>query len=181
VNRLVDALRAHPEVIDRAVQGEEVPFRVLAEQLGRALLSPTELELMVRSPDVERLYEGYLPVITAPDWQGALSQAEDDDGDQSGWWTVMIPATGKGVGLTAPQDSSGLSLIALFTGPANNARTLVYDPALGRLVPPSVLVHCYAPSRGECAPGTCGGCRRRQVLDKTNGLSLRCRCRDQTQ
>jgi len=40
VNRLVDALRAHPEVIDRAVQGEEVPFRVLAEQLGRALLSP---------------------------------------------------------------------------------------------------------------------------------------------
>lgn len=75
----------------------------------------------------------------------------------------MIPATTGEAGLTAPQDSSNASLVALFTGPADDARTLVYDPVRRSVAEHSPGTHCGLLSRGRCAPGICGGCRARKV------------------
>jgi hypothetical protein len=180
VNRLVEALLARPHVIDLAVQEEATPFDLLTEMLDDALFSRSEREVIVGDPGLHRrLRAGYLPTITAPDWDGALTLADRNGGGGSGWWTVMIAAPGGGVGLTVPQDSSEDKLVALFTGPADDAGTLVYDPATGSVFDLSRQAHCGPPSRGRCAPGTCGGCRARKVWNKATGFGIACRCPDQ--
>jgi len=177
---LVEALRARPQVINLVGQGEVAPFKLLMETLGEALFNEPERESIVGDAGLRRsLGAGYLPTITAPDWDGALSLAERDGVGGDGWWTVMIPAPTGGVGLTVPQDSSAAELVALFTGPVDNAGTLVYNPATGSLIDLSPGGHCRPPSRGRCAPGTCGGCRARRVWDKAAGLGIKCRCQDQ--
>ena len=180
MNRLVNALLARPHVIDLAVQRGAAPFELLRQGLGDALLSVQEWESIAHdSRLLDPLSTGYLPIITAPDWDGALSLTEGRTVGGSGWWTVMIPATTGQVGLTIPQDSSNAGLIAMFSGPADTARVLVYDPASGSLTRAPGEAHCAAPSRGLCAPGICGGCAARKVYDEaTRSIGIKCQCPD---
>ena len=179
MNLLVDALLARPDVVDLAVQREVTTFDLLLEELGDTLLSGPERESISHGGLFQDLSMAYLPTITAPEWDGALRLAQGQE-IATGWWTVMIAASTGGVGLTVPQDSSGTGLVALFTGPAAAAGTLVYDPALGTLVDAPPEVHCAPPRSGRCATGSCGGCHSVKVLDKT-GRGIKCRCLHQGQ
>jgi len=174
MNRLVDALLANSEIVDLAARGEMAHFDLLVEALGDRLLSMPERELINRDDDLsQRLRAGYLPSITAQDWDGALRLTEGEE-MAVGWWTVMIAATTGTIGLTMPQDSSVTQLVALFTGPAPDAVVIAYNPVLGRFadLPPSA--HCMAGPDGKCR-GTCGECRSNRVLDKT-GRGIICSC-----
>ena len=73
----------------------------------------------------------YLPIITATDWSSALNDADEDQAGGGDWWTVMIPATTRGAGVTVPQDASEDTLIALFAGHGVDVRLIVYDPSHG--------------------------------------------------
>src|SRR5262245_61246270 len=127
MNRLVDALLDHPDVVDLAVQSDAAGFELLVEELGDALLSRRERYIIVRNAELRsRLCTGYLPIMTAVAWNTALNLTQGD-APASGWWTVMIASTTGHRGLTAPQDSSDVELIALFAGPAIDAVTLVYN------------------------------------------------------
>jgi hypothetical protein len=180
VNRLVDVLLARRDVVDFAVQRGVASFELLLTTLDESLFSEAEREVIEDDRQLSRrLRAGYLPTITAPDWDGAVSLAGPDTADGAGWWTVMIPATTGVAGLTVPQNQSDIELIALFIGPPDNADTLIYDPTMGSLVDLTLGAHCGAPSRGRCAAGTCGGCRPRKVWDKATGIGITCRCQDQ--
>jgi hypothetical protein len=175
MNRLVDALLANREVVDLAARGETAPFDLLVEALGDRLLSTPERELLNRNDDLrQRLRAGYLPSITAQDWDGALRLTEGEE-IATGWWTVMIAATTGRIGLTAPQDSSVAGLVALYAGPAPDAVVLAYDPIRGRFadLPPSG--HCTTRPDGLCTKGICGECQSKRVLGKT-GRGIICSC-----
>jgi len=178
VNRLVDALLADRQVIDLALQRNELAFDLLADRLDDALLSIHERDFISGDAALSRdLSTGYLPTITAQEWTSALSYAEERSEAAAGWWTVMIPSISGAVGLTVPQDSSEASLVAMFTGTRPNPRTLAYDPSLGAIIDFSSGKHCGPPARGRCGPGTCGQCRACKVWDKT-GIGIKCRCPD---
>jgi hypothetical protein len=180
VNRLVKALLERPDVIDLAVQREAAPFDLLLETLGDALLTGPERESIGSDMElIQRLRAGYLQTITAPVWEAALTLAEGAPVREAGWWTVMLPASNGRRGLTVPQDSAEAELVALFTGPTDDARTLVYDPTTSS-VADLLETHCSNPPIwGLCVPGTCGGCRAQPVWDPaTNSKSIMCRCPD---
>jgi hypothetical protein len=180
VNRLVDALLARRDVVDVAVQRGVASFELLLASLDEGLFSEAEREIVEGDRQVlRRLRTGYLPMITAPDWDGAVSLSGPDPADGAVWWTLMIPATTGGVGLTVPQNQLDTDWVALFVGSPDNAGTLIYDPAAGSLLEVTLGAHCGPPSRGRCAPGTCGGCRPRRVWDKATGVGIACRCQDQ--
>jgi hypothetical protein len=180
MNRLVEAFLTRPETVDLAVEHPVAPFEVLLDVLGDALLDRSEREMLAGNVGLRRqLAGGYLPKVSAPEWDGALSVADPDPSGRPDWWTVMIPATSRAVGVTVPQDSSDRLWIALFTGPPDSASTLVYDPATARAFDLAELGHCSPPSRGRCAPGSCGGCRARTVFDPATGKGITCRCPDQ--
>jgi hypothetical protein len=180
MNRLVKALLTRPPVAELAIQPDSVPFDLLRDALGDALFSTTEWESLSRNAGAIRdLHTGYLPTINASDWNTALRLAEETVADgRAGWWTIMIP-WGSNFGLTVPQDSTGIELIALFTGPLSNSRTIAYDVTRGSVIDVSAT-HCSPPSWGICAPGSCGGCKARQVWDPaTRSKGIKCRCPDQ--
>jgi hypothetical protein len=192
MNRLVDALLARRDAAQHVTRllltaaGEVVPeefvsFRRLLETLGDSLLSPSEQRLLQNSRDVrDRLEEGVLPTISAPDWGQALELAQGRVAADSGWWTVMVPATSGQWGLAVPQNNSPVPGVALFTRPEANGGVLAYDPANGALSEISSEAHCGPPSRGLCDPGLCHGCAPFQVYDrKTRTKGIKCICPDQ--
>ena len=178
MNRLVNALMAHPQVIEQMAGQEEAPFGSLLDTLGDAVFSEPELhriqdDLQLR----QRLESSYLPTISAPDWEYALSLTENRTAISSGWWTVMIAGTSGHLGLTAPQNGLGPEQVALFTGPADSAWILAYDPALGTISEVTGLPHCGAPSRGRCHEGSCHGCAASEVYDEATRLTgIKCLC-----
>jgi hypothetical protein len=183
VNRLVNALITHPQVIEQMASQENAPFGSLLDALGDAVFSEPELhriqdDLQLR----QRLETSYLPTISAPDWEHALSLTENRTATDSGWWTVMIAGTSGHFGLTAPQNGPGPEQVALFTGPADSAWILAYDPALGTVIDVTGLPHCGAPSRGRCHEGSCHGCDPAEVYDEaTHSTGIKCVCPHQAQ
>lgn len=183
MNRLVNALIAHPQVVEQMAGEEDVPFGSLLDALGDAMFRESELprirnDLQLR----EWLGKGYLPTISAPDWEHALSLTENRTTVNSGWWTVMVAGTSGHYGLTAPQDNSGRELVALFTGPASSADILVYDPVLDKADYGTGGPHCGPPSRGRCGEGTCHGCAPFEVYDEpSRSTGIKCLCEHQSQ
>ena len=180
VNRLVRALIAHPQVIEQTAGQQDPSFGLLLDALGDAMLSESELHLIQNDPQLrQRLETSYLPTISAPDWNDALSLTENRTTTNSGWWTVIVAGTSGHFGLTAPQEGSGTELVALFTGPAASAWILAYDPALGTLSEAAGKPHCGAPSRGRCYEGTCHGCIPYEVYDEATHSGIKCMCSHQ--
>jgi hypothetical protein len=181
MNRLVDALLARQEVIGLMTRPDAVSFRELLDALGEAMLSRPEQERVFGAADLaSRLEAGYLPVISAPDWEHAISLAQGPTATESGWWTVMIPAPDGRSGVTVPQDSSASPRLALFTGASGRAGVLAYDPALGEIGEYPGEAHCGPPSRGLCDPGVCRGCTAFPIYDrKTRSMAIKCMCPDQ--
>jgi hypothetical protein len=185
VNRLVNALIAHPRVIEIIAGHEDapkdIPFESLLEALGDAVFSRSELrriqdDLQLR----QRLVSSYLPTISAPDWEDALSLTENRTAINSGWWTVMIAGTSGHFGLTAPQDGSESDLVALFAGAAASAVILAYDPALGTVIKVTGGPHCGLSVRGRCFEGTCHECAAFEVYDEaTHSTGIKCMCSHQ--
>jgi hypothetical protein len=92
----------------------------------------------------------------------------------------MVAGTSGHFGLTAPQNGVGPEQVALFTGPAESAWILAYDPALGMISEVTGLPHCGAPSRGCCYEGSCHGCAPSEVYDEATGLTgIKCQCSHQ--
>lgn len=181
MNRLVKELLGRVSVLRLATQGETASFDLLRDALGETLLTGTEWDSVLRNEaTLQTLRMSYLPVIGASDWYAALGEADEiAPAGSTSWRTVMIPSDDSGFGLTAPQDSSDLDLIALFTGSPSNAQVLVYQPSRGSLsqLP---ITHCGPPSWGVCAPGTCGNCKAYKVWDRaTQSKGVECRCPDQ--
>lgn len=178
MNRLVNALMARPQVIERTAGHEDARFGSLLDALGDTVFSESELHrIQDDRPLRQRLEESYLPTISAPDWEYALTLTENRTAINSGWWTVMIPGTSGHFGLTAPQDGSASELVALFTGPAASAGILVYDPALGAVKDVTGGPHCGPPSRGRCGEGICYGCAAFEVYDEaTHSTGIKCMC-----
>jgi hypothetical protein len=178
VNRLVNALIEHPQVIEQTAGREDARFGSLLDALGDAMFSGSELhriqdDLQLR----QHLETSYLPTISAPDWEHALSLTENRTAINTGWWTAMIAGTSGQFGLTAPQDGSGSGLVALFAGPPAKVRVLIYYPALGRVEELPVGRHCGPSSRGHCYEGACRGCTSRQVFDvATRSRGIKCMC-----
>jgi hypothetical protein len=153
----------------------------LRELLGAALFSETEWQSVAAKEELtQRLSAGYLRTITASDWDVALRLAEGvSSAGGPGWWTVMIPSADGQAGITAPQDFAEDELIALFTGPPDDAKTITYYPGQVSLADLSAE-HCSPPSWGICSPGICGGCKARTVWDSvTQSKGIRCRCPEQ--
>jgi hypothetical protein len=74
-------------------------------------LSESELHRIQNDRQLRRRLEtSYLPTISAPDWDDALSLTENRTTTNSGWWTVMVAGTSGHFGLTAPQEGSGTEL-----------------------------------------------------------------------
>jgi hypothetical protein len=193
MNRLVDALLFRRDAVDlvtrlpisvtgEAVLEESVSFRQLLEALGDLILSRSEQRRLQGSPNIRRhLEEGYLPTISARDWENALKLARGRVAPDSGWWTVMVPATAGNVGLTIPQNDSRASAIALFNRSTTKASVLAYDPESGELSEIPGIAHCGPPSRGLCSPGLCHGCAPFQIYDKkTHAKGIKCICPDQS-
>jgi hypothetical protein len=177
VNRLVKALNARPQVIEQTAGQRDPSFGLLLDALGDAVFSESELHRIQNDPQLrQRLETSYLPTISAPDWEDAMSLTENRTAINSGWWTVMIAGTSGHFGLTAPQDGSGAELVALFTGPAASVWILAYDPALGTLSEVTSRPHCGAPSRGRCYEGTCHGCKAFEVYDEATHSGIKCMC-----
>jgi hypothetical protein len=178
MNRLVNAVIARPQVIEQAAGQERASFEFLMRVLGNDLFSDPERQLIEGDPELRsRLHGGYLPTISATDWEHALSLTANRTAASSGWWTVMIPATDGRSGLTAPQDGSETALVALFTGPPENVRVLAYDPANGSAVEIASGRHCGRPSRGLCGLSRCPNCVAVEVYDQaTGGPGIKCIC-----
>jgi hypothetical protein len=191
VNRLVKALIERPQVIElmagqedpRSARQEDPRFGQLLDALGDTLFSESELHrIQTDLPLLQRLRRSYLPTISAPDWDDALSLTEDRTATNSGWWTVMVAGTSGRFGLTAPQDGSKAKLVALFTGPPESADVLVYDPVLGTVREVSGGRHCGPPSRAHCFEGSCHGCKAYQVYDEAIHLTgIKCMCSHQAE
>jgi hypothetical protein len=183
VNRLVSALIAHPQVIEQTAGQEDPSFAPLLDALGDAVFSESELHHIQNDPQLRRrLEKSYLPTISAPQWEYALSLTENRTAIDSGWWTVMIAGPSGHFGLTAPQDDSAAELVALFTGPAASVQILVYDPALGMVSDVTGGPHCGPPSRGRCYEGRCHGCSAFEVYDKATHLTgIKCLCSHQAE
>ena len=186
MNRLVKALIAHPEVVEQTAGQKDVSFVSLMAALGEAVFSGSELhdiqdDLQLR----QRMEKAYLPTITAPVWEHALSLTKERTAPDAGWWTVMIPGTSGKFGLTAPQDDLLTDLVALFTGPAANSLILAYDPVLGTVSEVEGGPHCGtgAPSLdGKCFEGRCHGCKAYRVYDVTiNTPGIKCLCSHQVE
>lgn len=177
MNRLVDALRLRRQLIDRAVPQGRMSYSLLADELGSAMLSDAERAVIEDHPEfLRRLSRGYLPIITAGQWNSALQNARPASGVGAGWWTVMVAATSGQAGVTVPQDSSRTNLVALFRDAQLGFRTEAYDPALETFLDTSADGHCSALVRGRCAPGECGGCSSERVWDKATGEGIKCIC-----
>lgn len=183
MNRLVNALIAHPQVIEQMAGQEVAPFGSLLDALGDAVFSEAELHRIHADPQLrQRLDASYLPTISAPDWEHALSLTESRTAISSGWWTVMIAGASGHFGLTVPQNGPGLERVALFTGSADSAWILVYDVALGTVSEVTGLPHCGAPSRGLCHEGSCHGCDAAEVYDEATHLTgIKCLCSHQAE
>jgi hypothetical protein len=181
MNRLVDALLANRGVIGVVVRPDSVSFSELLNRLGDAILDGPEQDRILGDPDLRSgLDAGFLPLISASEWERALSLARTGAAAGPGWRTVMIPALDGRSGLTIPEDSSARTLVALFTGSPGDVRVIAYDPVNGRLLEFAGQAHCGPPSRGDCFPGVCGGCYSSQVYDKKTGsIAIECRCPDQ--
>jgi hypothetical protein len=180
VNRVVKALLAHPHLVDEAITSGNAGFDFLLHRLGDELLTEPEWTTLTQEPWAgPPLRSGYLPAITATEWDQALTAAEPDDSVDAGWRTVMLPNSSGDSGLTAPQDASDEPSIALFSGPPENPQAVAYLPIAGTYVNLANGAHCQPPSRGKCGPGTCGGCRSRKVWDPATGSGITCRCPDQ--
>jgi hypothetical protein len=178
VNRLVDALRARPEVVDELTRHPEASLGKLVEALGPAALSDDpKLVRFAESLQRDRS-TGFLPTISANDWNDALNRAGDGGTAETGWWTVMVAGTVGDRGLTIPQDGSESPLLAVFAGPRDRPQLFRLDVDAGRWRT-GVPGHCQPPSWGACAPGVCGGCELLKVWDAVSaGLALQCRCGD---
>jgi hypothetical protein len=178
VNRLVSALIARPQVIEQTAGQDDPSFGLLLDALGDVVFSESELHHIQNDAQLRRrLQTSYLPTISAPDWEFALSLTENRMASNSGWWTVMIAGTSGHFGLTAPQDASAAELVALFTGPPTSVQILVYDPALGRVSEVTGGPHCGPPSRGRCYEGRCHSCSAFEVYDKaTHSAGIKCLC-----
>jgi hypothetical protein len=178
VNRLVSALIAHPQVIEETAGREDLRFGRLLDALGNEVFSESELHRIQSDPHLrERLEAGYLAAITAVGWEHALSLAENRTATSSGWWTVMIAGPSGRFGVTVPQDDSRAELVALFTGPADSAAVLVYDPALVTVGEAVDGPHCGPPSRNRCNTARCSGCKISEVYDRaTHSSGIKCLC-----
>jgi hypothetical protein len=179
VNRLVKALLAHPNVVDEVIPRGRADFEFLLRQPGDELMSEQSWEALPREHVAgPPLRAGYLPVITAGEWEQALDAAQEDP-DDAGWRTVMVRNSSGQFGVTAPQDTSDEPVLALFAGPADNPQPVVYRLAENTYVNLADGAHCGSSSRGQCGPGSCGGCRPRKVWDTAAGYAIKCRCDDQ--
>jgi hypothetical protein len=183
VNRLVSALAAHPQVVEQTVDYEvagrkNVSFGLLLDVLGDDVFSSSELQRIQDDLQLrQRLEASYLPTISAPDWEDALSRTEKRTAIKAGWWTVMIAGSSGHFGLTAPQDSSRSELVAFFIGPPATAGILVYDPSLGATTEVAGGPHCGLSIRGRCLEGTCHGCAAFEVYDeRDHSTGIRCMC-----
>jgi hypothetical protein len=179
VNRLVKAVLAHPDVVDEVIPRGRADFEFLLRRLGDELMTEQEWAALPPDPvDGPPLRAGYLPVITAIEWEQALDSAEEGP-DDAGWGTVMLRNSSGDFGVTAPQDPSDDPVIALFAGPPDNAQPVVYRLLENTYVDLAVGAHCGTYSRGLCGPGICGGCRPRKIWDVAAGDAIKCRCDDQ--
>jgi hypothetical protein len=183
MNRLLDALLIRQDLIGLMRGRDAVSFRELLDTLGEAMLTNPEQERIFSTAALaDRLEAGYLPLISAPDWEHALSLVRSPAGTESGWWTVMIPAPDGRRGVTVPQNGDLRSRVALFTGTPGDVRVLAYDPALGEIGEYPGEAHCGPPSRGICDPGVCHGCAPVPVYDrKTGSMAIKCICPDQAE
>ena len=98
--------------------GAGFPNAQSGRDLGRSKGGPIQ--------EVRKSTNAYLPIITATDWSSALNDADEDQAGGGDWWTVMIPATTRGAGVTFPQDASEDTLIALFAGHVSTETTRLY-------------------------------------------------------
>jgi hypothetical protein len=74
VNRLVKALIERPQIIEQTAGQEEAGFGQLLDALGDVLFSESELHRLQNDLELRRrLGMSYLPTISAPDWDHALS------------------------------------------------------------------------------------------------------------
>jgi hypothetical protein len=172
-----------PQVIEQTVGQEEARFGQLLDALGDVLFRESELHHIQNDLQLSRrLGESYLPTISAPAWDHALSLTENRTTINSGWWTVMIADASGHFGLTAPQDGSGAELVALYTGPADSAQVLAYDPVLGTVREVAGGPHCGQAVRGRCFEGRCHGCAAYEVYDeKSHSTGIKCVCPHQVE
>ena len=181
MNRLVKVLMEHPQIIERTAGQGNAGFGLLMDALGDVVFSTSELHRIQDDSQLRhRLETSYLPTISAPDWENALSLTENRTASNSGWWTVMIAGTSGRFGLTAPQDSSASDLVTLFAGPAASVRILAYDPVLGTATEVPGGPHCGMSNNGLCFEGTCHGCAPFEVYDEaTHNPGIKCMCSHQ--
>jgi hypothetical protein len=180
MNRLITVLRSEPAVVTEAADAGGVGFRWLLDALGERMLNRRELLAVANTPGaLDALNAGYLPAITAWEWEDLLQASDEEPAHVSPWWTVMIPGDG-GLGLTAPEDASDDDLISLLVGPSDasqpiswNLQTLALAGNLPNLDVISRVQHCPPATRYGCGPGICGGCRGRRVYSKRTGYGGR--------
>jgi hypothetical protein len=70
----------------------------------------------------------------------------------------------------------------LYTGPADSAQVLVYDPVLGTVREVAGGPHCGPSSRGRCFEWPCHGCAAYEVYDEaTHSTGIKCMCSHQSE
>jgi hypothetical protein len=178
MNRLVTILQDEPALVTDAARQVRVDFTWLLEALGEKMMDSRELAALQATPRAAAaLSDGYLPAITAGEWDAVLRSSEEEPQHVGGWWTVMV-AGDSSLGLTLPEDASADDLISLLGGPFESATPISWNPATLTLNVISTN-HCPPVTRRGCAPGTCGGCRSRRVYNRRTGYGVECRCDDQ--
>jgi hypothetical protein len=174
MNRLVAALLRRPDIVAAAAEQQGATFDWLVDNLGAELLDAREQAAIAANPAlIDELAVGYLPVVTAEEWNRNVNRARSRPGDQPSEWVTMVPAAGAQVGLTAPEDRSDTDMISLFIGPVNNARTISIEPT-DQSVSISSAAHCSLPVRSNCDKTRCPGCTLIYVEAPHTGLICRC-------
>lgn len=177
MNRLVGVLQQRREVIDQISNRAVVTFELLMDVLGEeAMFGGNEWKFEHELSD--RLFGSYLPVVAVRDWESAVSAAVTDIYGWEGWRTVLLNGMNEESGLTAPHEYSSHEVVALFTGPEEDARILVCDTAQRRMQLTRAEERCPELTRGRCGRGGCE-CEVRKMWDKaSHGVALTCLCSD---
>jgi hypothetical protein len=183
MNLLVRLLLEEPRLVDELADGETVGFAELIDRLP----GDTEGGSIARAVRDDPLAEqqlhtlGYLQVLTAPRWEDALTLARQGGLSQAPEWVTMVPGSQGEVGLTLPEDADPVRRVSFFGRIDDVSRVGVRRISIDVLgnSPSSFSIsvnngHCALPSRGECAPGQCGGCTSREREAEPTGIVCTC-------
>jgi hypothetical protein len=175
MNRLVAVLLERPDVIDQVADRTVVTFDGLLDLLGEQTMFGGH-EWKFEDELLDRLVSSYLPVVAVLDWEAAVREAVTELPGWAGWRTVLLLGASGEFGVTAPHEYSSHEVVALFTGPEDDARILVCDAARRMMQLARGEEECPEVTRNTCGHGTCG-CQLDKVWDPdTSRDSLVCRC-----